>query len=82
MDAYPWVFLLLGFTAGTINNSVGLGWGVINMPILLMLPVLNARQAVALSVVTGIFAGAAATFENARHGLVQWHYVLFLGAGG
>jgi uncharacterized membrane protein YfcA len=82
VDIYAIVLLLLGFTAGTLNSSIGLGWGVINIPVLMMLPTLSARQAVALSIVTGIFANGAATFENSRHGLVQWHYAFMMGLGG
>ena len=82
MDAYAWILLLLGFTSGTLNSSVGLGWGVLNIPVLMLLPTLTARQAVALSIVTGVFANGAATFENARHGLVQWNYALMMGLGG
>lgn len=82
MDVYAWIVLLLGFTSGTLNSSVGLGWGVVNIPVLMMLPTLTARQAVALSLVTGIFANGAATFENARHSLVPWGYAIMMGLGG
>lgn len=82
MDVYALFLLLLGFVSGTLNTTVGLGWGVINIPVLMMLPVLGPRQAVALSLATGIFASGAATVENARHGLVEWTYVLMMGIGG
>src|SRR3972149_4686552 len=82
LDAYAWILLLLGFTSGTLNSSIGLGWGVVNIPVLMMLPTLTARQAIALSLVTGIFANGAATFENARHSLVPWSYAIMMGLGG
>ncbi|MBI3024689.1 MAG: sulfite exporter TauE/SafE family protein, partial [Candidatus Tectomicrobia bacterium] len=76
MNIYAWLLLPLGFVSGTVNSLLGLGWGVVNIPMLMLVPGFTIRDAVALSVVTAIFMSAAATFENARHGLIQWNYVL------
>jgi len=82
LDFYAAGLLLLGFLVGTLNASTGVGWGIIMIPTLFMIPFLSARQAVAVSTVAYLFNGLTASFENIRNGLIVWKYAAFLAAGG
>ena len=82
MDPYALGLLFLGFLVGALNASTGIGWGVITVPILFLLPALPARQAVAVSLLALLFSGAVASIENIRHGLVHSRYAAYLAAGG
>ncbi|MEE9256103.1 MAG: hypothetical protein V3V56_02930 [bacterium] len=45
MDLYALGLLFLGFLVGALSASTGIGWGIITVPVLFLLPALPARQA-------------------------------------
>ena len=63
----------MGAIVGALNAATGVGWGIIMIPVLFLIPALTPRQAVSVSLV--------ASFENVRSGLIVWRYVVHLSAG-
>ena len=82
MDPYVFLLLAIGVMVGAINSATGIGWGIINVPILLSLPFLNTKQAISLSVLAALFVNAMASFENLRRGYIVWQYLIWIAAGG
>jgi hypothetical protein len=82
LDIYIIVVALLGLFVGTLNAATGLGWGILTLPVLFMIPGLSTRQAVATLLIGYFGTGLVASFENARHGLINWKFALFLALGG
>ncbi len=82
LDIYVIIVVLLGLFVGALNAATGLGWGILTLPVLFMIPGLSTRQAVATLLIGYFGAGFVASFENARHGLINWKYTLFLVIGG
>ena len=82
MDPYGFFLLAIGVIIGAVNSATGIGWGIINVPILLSLPFLNPKQAIALSVFAALFVNAMASFENLKRGYIVWQYLLWMAAGG
>lgn len=82
MDPYIFLLLAIGIIVGAINSATGIGWGIINVPILLSLPFLNAKQAISISVLAALFVNAMASFENFRRGYIVWQYLIWIAAGG
>ncbi len=81
MDPYAIGLLALGLVVGTLQAATGVGWGVITIPILFLIPGLKAQQIVAVSMLASLFNVAAASFENIRHGNMHWRYALYIAAG-
>ena len=73
--------LALGAVVGTLNAATGVGWGIIMMPVLFLIPGLTPRQAVAVSILAYLFNSMAASFENVRSGLIVWNYAVYLSIG-
>ena len=73
--------LVLGAIVGTLNAATGVGWGIIMIPTLFLIPSLTPRQAVAVSLLAYLFNSLAASFENVRSGLIVWHYAAYLSIG-
>ena len=81
LDPYAIGLLALGLVVGTLQASTGVGWGVITIPLLFLIPGLKAQQVVAVSMLASLFNVAAASFENIRHGNMHWRYALYIAAG-
>ena len=73
--------LMLGAIAGTLNAATGVGWGIIVVPTLFLIPALTPQQAVAVSILAYLFNSLAASFENMRGGLIVWNYAVYLSIG-
>ena len=66
---------------GTLNAATGVGWGIIMIPVLFLIPALTPQQAVAVSLLAYLFNSLVASFENVRSGLIVWRYAVYLSAG-
>ena len=73
--------LALGAIVGTLNAATGVGWGIIMMPVLFLIPGLTPQQAVAISILAYLFNSLVASFENVRSGLIVWNYAVYLSIG-
>ena len=71
----------MGAIVGTLNAATGVGWGIIVIPVLFLIPALTPRQAVAVSLLAYLFNSLVASFENVRSGLIVWRYAVYLSAG-
>ena len=58
--------LVLGAIVGTLNAATGVGWGIIMIPVLFLIPALTPQQAVAVSLLAYLFNSLVASFENVR----------------
>ncbi len=76
----PGLFIL-GLLVGTLQASTGIGWGVLTVPILFLIPGISAKQVVAVSMLASLANVSMASVENIRHGLVHWRYAAFIAAG-
>ena len=81
MDWIGMGLLVLGAIVGTLNAATGVGWGIIMMPVLFLIPGLTPRQAVAVSILAYLFNSLVASFENVRGGLIVWNYTVYLSIG-
>lgn len=82
MDLTALGLLIYGIVLGTVNASIGIGWGVVTVPFLFFfVPGLTPAQVVAASLIGAIFTGGAATVENFRDGLIHWRTAAYLAAG-
>lgn len=76
------ILALVGaFGGGIVANLLGLGGGVIIVPILSILLGLPMHAAVATSMFTMIFTTGAGTVQNALNGSIDVYYSLALGIG-
>ncbi|MYA96328.1 MAG: sulfite exporter TauE/SafE family protein [Nitrospinae bacterium] len=73
--------LVLGAVVGTLNAATGVGWGIIMVPVLFLIPGLTPQQAVAVSIFAYLFNSLVASFENVRSGLIVWNYAVYLSIG-
>ncbi len=73
--------LVLGAVVGTLNAATGVGWGIIMVPTLFLIPSLTPQQAVAVSILAYLFNSLVASFENVRGGLIVWNYAVYLSIG-
>ena len=73
--------LVLGAIVGTLNAATGVGWGIIMVPVLFLIPGLTPQQAVAVSILAYLFNSLVASFENVRGGLIVWNYAVYLSIG-
>ena len=73
--------LVLGAVVGTLNAATGVGWGIILVPTLFLIPSLTPQQAVAVSILAYLFNSLVASFENVRSGLIVWNYAVYLSIG-
>ncbi len=73
--------LILGAIAGTLNAATGVGWGIIVVPTLFLIPALTPQQAVAVSILAYLFNSLVASFENLRGGLIVWNHAAYLSVG-
>lgn len=77
------MLLLVGLLAGTIGSLVGLGGGIIIVPLLIGLHSLSPQLAVGTSIVTVVFTGLASTLTYMKHKRVDYKsgLILFIGSG-
>ena len=69
----PLLFFLTGFSAGTIGSLVGLGGGIIIVPVLsLFLGVEPIFAVIAISLSSTVAVSASATLQYRHFGMVQW----------
>ena len=73
--------MVLGAVVGTLNAATGVGWGIILVPTLFLIPSLTPQQAVAVSILAYLFNSLVASFENVRSGLIVWNYAVYLSIG-
>ena len=81
MDIYAVGLLMLGLIVGTLQASTGVGWGVITVPALFLIPDIKAQQVVAISMLASLFNVGTASIENIRYGNMHWKYASLIGAG-
>ncbi|GAA3327694.1 hypothetical protein GCM10020331_068660 [Ectobacillus funiculus] len=72
------ILLIVGFIAGTIGSLVGLGGGIVIVPLLtglgalLHLPNVSPQLAVGTSIVTVVFTGLSSTLSYMKHKRVDY----------
>ena len=83
-----WIFPLIGIPAGLIAGLLGVGGGVILVPLLVMfgallIPDANAipQMAVATSLSTIVFTSVSSIWGHYRHGAVVWPLAVRLSVG-
>ncbi len=81
MDPIGPGLFILGLLVGTLQASTGVGWGVLTVPILFLIPGISAKQVVAVSMLASLANVGMASVENIRYGLVHWRYAAFIAAG-
>ena len=81
MDLFSLGLLMLGLVVGTIQAATGVGWGVITVPALFLIPGIKAQQVVAVSMLASLCNVSVASFENIRHGNMQWKYAALIATG-
>ncbi len=72
VDLFWLVLLGAGFGAGAVSAATGIGWGILIVPLLLLKSDIPPKQVVAIALLSFLFNGAMASFQNVRHGLVVW----------
>lgn len=82
MDVYGVLVFVLGLLVGAVNASTGIGWGIMTIPLLFMIPGIQPREAIAISLLAFVCNGVAASIENVRYGAINWKYAVWLAAGG
>ena len=77
------MLLFIGLIAGTVGSLVGLGGGIIIVPLLIGLHSLSPQLAVGTSMVTVVFTGLASTLTYMKHKRVDYKsgLILFIGSG-
>lgn len=81
MEYIPLLFI--GLLAGTIGSLVGLGGGIIIVPLLIGLHSLSPQLAVGTSIVTVLFTGLSSTLTYMKHKRIDYKsgLILFIGSG-
>lgn len=72
---------LLGFVAGCVSASTGIGWGVITVPVLLLVLRVSPKEAVALSVLASLGYLLSSWLHRYAYGGVSWNATLALALG-
>jgi uncharacterized protein len=72
--------LIIGFAGGFFGGLVGLGGGVIMIPMMTAFVRLTQRQAHGTSLVAVVFTGAVGALTYSYHGVVDWGAALILAA--
>jgi uncharacterized membrane protein YfcA len=73
LDFITWILLaLLGVFSGFLGGLLGVGGGIIVVPILILIFDLQAKQAVGTSLVMIIFTALSATFAYQRQKRLDW----------
>lgn len=77
------MLLFIGLIAGTVGSLVGLGGGIIIVPLLIGLHSLSPQLAVGTSMVTVVFTGLSSTLTYMKHKRVDYKsgLILFIGSG-
>ena len=81
MDLHAIALVVLGLVVGTLQASTGVGWGIITVPALFLIPGIKAQQVVAISMLASLFNTGAASIENIRHGNIHWKYTALIATG-
>ena len=78
------MLLFIGLIAGTVGDLVGLGGGIIIVPLLIGLHSLSPQLAVGTSMVTVVFTGLSSTLTYMKHKRVDYKsgLILFIGSPG
>ncbi len=78
----------LGLVAGLVSGYVGVGGGIVMVPVLLELfrhwglpPNVAVQAAMATSLAAAVFSVTSSTIRHARHDRVLWHMVPYLAPG-
>lgn len=71
------MLLFIGLIAGTVGSLVGLGGGIIIVPLLIGLHSLSPQLAVGTSMVTVVFTGLSSTLTYMKHKRVDYKVDLF-----
>ena len=72
---------VLGFIAGCVSASTGIGWGVITIPVLLLVLRVSPKDAVALSVLATFGYLLSSWLHRYAYGGVSWSATLALTLG-
>lgn len=81
MDLYV-TLAVLGLLAGAVAASTGIGWGVITVPVLLLVLRFSPKEAVALSVLASLGYLLSTGAHRYVSGGVSWGATLTLTLGG
>ena len=73
--------VVLGIIAGGANAGTGIGWGLITVPVLLVLLGFSAREGVALSVLGALGFWFSLGFHHYLAGEIDWKAALALTCG-
>ena len=74
--------LIIGLAAGMLSGLVGVGGGIIMVPLFVYFVAMPQKHAVATSLAAIIFTAIFATGKNAINGLVDWRVALGAGLAG
>lgn len=72
-------FLLVGILGGTISGLIGIGGGVIMVPILLYIMNVETKAATALSMIQVSFASISGTIFHYFHKTIKINYAIYFG---
>lgn len=75
-------FVVLGLVAGALAATLGIGGGVLFVPVLVSLFAFTQHEAQGTSLAIIVPTTAVAAFAHARAGRIDWKLVMTLGAAG
>src|SRR5690625_2265350 len=81
----PWHyvgFALAGLAMGTLSSLVGVGGGIVLVPILVFLLGVGSHTAQGTSLLVMIPVALTGAWRNSRHGYVNWWAGIWIGAAG
>lgn len=74
--------LLAGLAMGTLSALLGVGGGIILVPVLIIVFSFTAQEAQGTSLAVMVPVSLMAAWRNARHGYTDWRSGAWLGVGG
>jgi len=72
-------FLLIGIIGGVVSGLLGVGGGIVMVPLLLYFTDINIKAATAISMVQVFFASSFGTLFNRLQGNIRLKYALYFG---
>lgn len=75
-------FALAGLAMGTLSSLVGVGGGIVLVPILVFLMGIGSHVAQGTSLLVMIPVAFAGAWRNSRHGYVNWRAGIWIGIAG
>ncbi|MEE6272694.1 sulfite exporter TauE/SafE family protein [Georgenia wangjunii] len=75
-------YVLAGLAMGTLSGLIGIGGGVVLVPILILVFSFTAHEAQGTSLAVMVPISLMAAWRNSRHGYTDWRSGTWLGLGG